>query len=513
MGFWKWAEAEPDRLAVVDPEGREISFGELAARSNRVLHGLRSLGVQVGDSIAVLMPNGTAVLDFFLAASQGGLYLTTINFRLMPDEISYVLADSGAGVFVAHERVAAVARAAVERASVPLERRFAVGDVPGFRSLEDLTRGQPATRPEDRRPGDRMQYTSGTTGRPKGIRRPLDDADVDVVAARPLTGPVFGLKAGQGVHLVCGPMYHSAPLSVGAVALHHGIPLVLMDKWSPEETLRLIERYRVTTTHMVPTMFHRLLALPEETKSRYDLSSLETVVHGAAPVSRDVKRRMIEWWGPILYEYFGSTEVAGCGVSSKDWLEHPGTVGKPWPGIELEIVDSDGNPCPPGVPGRVYMSHVARLPFEYYKSPEKTAASRRGNFVTVGDIGYLDEEGWLYPCDREANMIISGGVNIYPAEVEAVLLEHPAVADVAVFGIPNEDWGEEVKAVVEPRAGHETSSDLERELIEFTRSRIAHYKCPRSVDFREHLPRDDNGKLYKRRIRDEYWEGRASRLV
>jgi long-chain acyl-CoA synthetase len=511
VGFWRWVEAEPERLALVDPDGTEVSFGELAASAHQTLHGLRALGLGVGDDFAVLLPNGSTFLNFYLAAIQGGFYITPLNFHLMPDEVAYVLDDSEAKLFVAHERFGEVARAAVAKAGIPLDSCFAVGDIEGFRPAAEITAGQPTTRPIDRVLGERLMYTSGTTGKPKGIRRPLVDVDVDEAVSGNRQATLFGMKVGEGVHLVSGPFYHAAPLSVAAGGLHIGNVLVLMDKWDAEETLRLIDRYKVTTSHMVPTMFHRLLSLPDDVKAKYDISSIESIVHGAAPVSRDVKARMIDWWGPVFYEYFGATEVSGKGVSSEDWLAHPGTVGKPWQGVDLKILDDDGNPCPPGVPGRIYMRSPQGL-FEYHKSPVKTEQSRLGDFITVGDIGFVDEEGWLYPCDREANMIISGGVNIYPAEVEAVFLEHPAVGDVAVFGIPNDEWGEEVKAVVEPRAGYDASPALERDLIDFARSRIAHFKCPRSVDFRDNLPRADNGKLYKRLIKAEYWKDR-DRLI
>jgi long-chain acyl-CoA synthetase len=269
----------------------------------------------------------------------------------------------------------------------------------------------------------------------------------------------------------------------------------------------------VSHTHMVPTMFHRLLRFRAESRYEIVLPSLETVVHGAAPISPGLKKQMIEWWGPIFYEYFGSTEIAGTGVDSHDWLAHPGTVGKPWPGVELKVLDEDGNDCPAGVPGRIYMRVRSRPIFEYNNNPRDTKAGRMGEFITVGDIGYLDSDGWLYPCDRAAHMIISGGVNIYPAEVEAVLLEHPLVSDVAVIGVPNEEWGEEVKALVELLPGATGKEDLASELITYARSRIAHFKCPRSVDFEEHLPRDANGKLYKRLVRERYWEGRSSRII
>lgn len=511
LGFWRWAESDPTRRAIIDSNGAIIAFEELAKLANALLHGLRNVGCEYGDTIAVMLPNSVEMITAYLAAIQGGLYVVFLNYHLKPDEVAYVLSDSEAVIFIASSRYSAVARSAADDANIPEASRFAVGgSITGFHDYTELVVGQPTERPADIRPGDRMQYTSGTTGRPKGVRRGLDTGTVDEVASRPGIGGIFGLVAGRGIHLVAGPLYHSAPMSVASMALNYGNTIVLMDKWDPEETLRLIAEYRVTHSHMVPTMFHRLFRLPTEIKNKYDVSSLRTVVHGAAPISADLKREMISWWGPVLYEYFGSTEVSGTGVNSEDWLRHVGTVGKPWPGVELRIVDESGQECPPNVPGKIYMRSVYRNLFEYYKSPEKTVASRLlGDFVTVGDIGYLDDDGWLYACDRSANVVISGGVNIYPAEVEMILGSHPAVADVAVFGVPNTEWGEEIKAVAELSKGYEPSATLEKDLIAYCRQRLAHYKCPRTVEFRMSLPRDNNGKLYKRLIRSEYWPDRA----
>jgi long-chain acyl-CoA synthetase len=281
-----------------------------------------------------------------------------------------------------------------------------------------------------------------------------------------------------------------------------------MDRWTPESALAAIERHRVTTTHMVPTQFHRLLALPEDVKRRYDVSSLRHVIHAAAPCPVDVKRGMLDWWGPVIYEYYAASEGGGTLVTPEEWLQHPGTVGRAWPGAEVRVLDDAGNACATGTPGTVYMA-LGTQDFEYHGDKSKTDANRRDGFFTVGDIGYLDEEGYLFLCDRKTDMIISGGVNIYPAEVESVLLTHPQVADAAVFGIPDEDWGEQVKAVVEPAPGAVPGPALAEDILGFCAARVAKYKCPRSVDFVATMPRDPNGKLYKRKLRDPYWEGRA----
>jgi len=293
-------------------------------------------------------------------------------------------------------------------------------------------------------------------------------------------------------------------MTFSTTSLHAGHTVVLMDGWSPEETLRLIEEQRVSTSHMVPTQFHRLLALPDEVRAAADVSSLTHVIHAAAPCPVEDKRRMLEWWGPVIYEYYAATEGGGTLVTPREWLERPGTVGRPWPNSDVRVDDDEGRPCPPGVPGTVWMS-LAAADFEYHRDADKTRAGRREGYFTVGDVGYLDDDGYLFLCDRKADMIISGGVNIYPAEVESALLAHPGVGDAAVFGIPDPEWGEQVKAVVEPVAGATAGPELAQELIDFCRERLAGYKCPRSVDFTDALPREPTGKLLKRRLRDPYW--------
>jgi long-chain acyl-CoA synthetase len=509
LGFWRLAGADPDRLAVVDPDGREIAAGELLASSNRLVHGLRALGLQRGDVLATVLPNGAAMLELFLAATQAGWYITPINHHLAGPEIAYIVDDCEAKALIGHERFGeALTRAADEIALGP-EARFAVGDVPGFRPYAELSAGQPDTAPSDRTVGAPMQYTSGTTGRPKGVRRPLVEADPDEMGGL-YTGflQMFGITPqDDNVHLVVSPLYHTAVLVFTASSMHLGHTVVLMDKWTPEGTLERIERHRVTTSHMVPTQFHRLLALPEEVRQRYDVSSLRHMVHAAAPCPPEIKRRMLDWWGPVIDEYYAATEGGGTLVRPEEWLERPGTVGKAWPTSEIRIFDEEGAELPPGEIGTVYM-RMSTGDFEYYKDKEKTEANRRHGFFTVGDVGFLDEEGWLFLRDRKSDMIISGGVNIYPAEIEGELLTHPKVGDAAVFGIPHEDWGEEVKAVVEPADGVEAGPDLEDELRAHLRDRVAGYKVPRSIDFLATLPRDPNGKLYKRRLRDPYWADR-----
>jgi len=510
LGFWSIAHANPDHLALVDPNERLVSAGELLAACNQVVHGLRALGLQPGDSVAMLLPNRVEVFELYLAILQAGFYLVPINWHLVGPEIAYIVDDCEAKVFIADARFADHACAAADEIDFPADRRFSVGGaIPGFHAYEELKAGQPTEDPPDRTTGAVMNYTSGTTGRPKGVRRKLPGVPPEEVATG-FAGMLFMFRLqpfDDNVHLCGSPLYHTAVLVFAGGAIHAGHTVVLMDKWTPEEMLRLIDKYRVTNTHMVPTQFVRLLALPDEVKAKYDMSSLRHMVHAAAPCPPDVKRQMIEWWGPVIDEYYAASEGGGTIVFADEWLEHPGTVGRAWPMSEIVILDDDNNELPPGQVGTVYM-HMKTGDFEYFKDKEKTDRSRYGKFFTVGDVGYLDEDGWLYLSDRKTDMIISGGANIYPAEIESVLIMHPKVADVAVFGIPHDDWGEEVKAVVEPIEGVEPGPELEAEILEWAADKLAKYKTPRSIDFVDELPRDPNGKLYKRKLRDPYWEGR-----
>jgi long-chain acyl-CoA synthetase len=378
---------------------------------------------------------------------------------------------------------------------------LAGGDADGFESFEAALAAESGDALEETIPGSQMMYTSGTTGRPKGVHRP-PIAGASTTAAANLGGYN---EAGGDVHLCTGPLYHAAPLAFSlATPSTYGATVVLMDKWDAEETLRLIDQYKVTHSHMVPTMFHRLLSLGDDVRAQYDTSSLRHVLHGAAPCPVPVKQRMIEWLGPIIREYYAATEGVGSFIDSKTWLEHPGTVGRPFLPGQVKIGDEAGEELPVGEVGLVYIKAPETTRFQYFKDEEKTAKTFVGDYFTLGDMGYLDEDGYLFLTDRTANLIISGGVNIYPAEVDAVLLEHPAVGDAATIGIPNPEWGEEVKAVVELQPGIEGTDELRKELLQFCRDRLAGYKCPRSVDFVDALPRQDNGKIYKRLLRDQY---------
>ena len=371
--------------------------------ANQLVHGLRARGLRHGDAVAVLLPNGEPLVSTLLAVMQAGWHWVPINTHLTASEVAWIVADSGARAFVAHERYAAVARAAADEAGLAASARSAVGRIDGFASFESLLAGQPTARPGERLAGQFMQYTSGTTGRPKAVQRSTPAFDPDQMAAMlaPNLARYDITPGGDHVHLVTSPMYHLAPLSFGYFSLHFGHPVVLMDHFEPEEALRLIERHRVTTTHMVPTQFHRLMLLPEETRRRYDVSSLRHVMHAAAPCPVELKRKMLDWWGPVIYEYYGASEGGGTLVRAAEWLEKPGTVGRPWPGAGVRVLDDEGKDLPPGEVGTVFMKLT--MDFAYKGDPEKTRASRRGEWFSVGDIGWLDADGYLFldgPQDR-----------------------------------------------------------------------------------------------------------------
>jgi long-chain acyl-CoA synthetase len=510
LGFWALAHEEPEHLALVGPDGTEFTSAQLLGRANQVVHGLRSLDLQPGDVVATLLPNGVEMFELYLAALQAGWRLVPINHHLIAPEVAYIIKDSEAKVFVADARFADVARDAADESALPAAARLGVGDISGFASYGALRDSQPAEDPAARTIGDVMNYTSGTTGNPKGVFRPLSGQSPEE-AALGLSGILFlfGLQPqDDNVHIVGSPLYHTAVMRFSGASIHLGHTIVLMDKWIPEEMLELIEKYRVTSSHMVPTQFHRLLALPEATRTKYDMSSLRHMIHAAAPCPIDVKYKMIEWWGNAIDEYYAASEGGGTLVSAEEWLLKPGTVGKAWPISEIAIFDDEANKIEePNVIGTVYMS-MQTGDFSYHKDKKKTDSNRIGKYFTVGDVGLIDEDGYLFLRDRKIDMIISGGANIYPAEIENVVLGFPKVGDVAVFGIPHDDWGEEIKAVVEPADGIKPSPELAAEILDYCSTRLAKFKTPKSIDFTDTMPRDPNGKLYKRKLRDPYWEGR-----
>ena len=450
--------------------------------------------------------------EVWAACSRGGYRLTPINWHLTGEEAAYIIDDCEAQVIVADARHAASAAEAARHVPLATVRLAIGGAIDGYESYEDAVSAEDGADIDDPAPGGQMIYTSGTTGRPKGVTRdmaalaatPSSAAATATVATTRLTS-INAYVPGEDMHLCTGPLYHAAPLAFSlSLPLASGVGIVMMDDWDAQETLRLIEEHSITHTHMVPTMFVRLLKLPDDVRERHDITSLRNVLHGAAPCPPNVKQSLMDWLGPILYEYYAATEGAGTVVGPDVWLEHPGTVGLVDPPEHIKIGDEDGNELPRGEVGLVYIKAPDVGRFEYYKDPDKTSSAYRGTYFTLGDVGYVDDDNYLFLTDRSANLIISGGVNIYPAEVDAVLLEHDAVRDVATIGVPDPEWGESVKAVVELQDGVEPTPELAQELMDFARVRLAHFKCPRTVDFVASLPREDTGKIFKRKLRDQY---------
>lgn len=507
-----YAAHTPDRPAVVmGGTGETLTYAELDAGSRRFAQVLRSHGIGPGGHVAILMENNLEYLEVAWAAQRAGLYYTAVNSHLLKDEVQYILDDCGAQALVTSTAMAdVVTRLDLSRIGL----RVCVGELSGFESYDALVAAQGDGPLEDELEGREMLYSSGTTGRPKGIRKELSLTPFGDPESRPvkLTVAIEGLLAGAGsVYLSPAPLYHSAPL-VYSMTLHRlGATVVVMERFDARAALDLIERHRVTLAQFVPTMFTRMLRLPEEERARRDLSSLRMVLHSAAPCPVPVKQAMMDWWGPIIHEYYAGTEdVGSTHITPQEWLEHPGSIGRPLD--ECHILGADGEELPDGEPGAVYFKSANQM--TYHNDPDKTASvtSEQG-WRTMGDIGYRDADGYLYLTDRQAHMIISGGVNIYPQETENVLACHPAVADVAVIGVPDQEMGEAVKAVVQAADPARADADLARELVAYCRDRLAAYKCPRSVDFVEELPRDPNGKLYKRRLRERYWAGHGSLVL
>ncbi|MET0901668.1 MAG: acyl-CoA synthetase, partial [Acidimicrobiales bacterium] len=480
------------------------------AEANRVSHLFRSLGLRPGDHIAFCLENHPRFHALVWGAHYAGLYYTAMSSRLTTEEMAYILDDCGAQGFITSSHKADQAAELVDQMPAVKVRLMLGGAIDGYEPYEDVVASQPAEPLEEARvEGQDMLYSSGTTGRPKGVKVPMLDAPLgdgaDSVTG--LAAVLFGADDST-VYLSPAPLYHAAPLRFCRAVHRLGGTVVVMEHFDPEQYLALVQEHRVSFSQVVPTMFIRMLKLPEEVRARYDLSSLQAVVHAAAPCPAEVKAQIIEWFGPVIHEYYAGTEGNGfVYCNSTDWLAHPGTVGKALVGT-VHIVGDDGEEVPTGESGTVYFEGEAASTFEYHNDPQKTADSRdpkgRG-WSTLGDVGHLDDDGFLYLTDRRAYMIITGGVNVYPQEAENVLALHPKVNDVAVFGVPNDDFGEEVKAVVEPVAMGDAGPALERELIAYCKDHLADVKCPRSIDFRPELPRHPTGKLYKRLLKDEYW--------
>jgi long-chain acyl-CoA synthetase len=501
--------------------GRRRDHAEVAGRVARIAGGLERLGVKQGDSVCILMRNDIAFIEAAYAAMRLGAYAVPVNWHFKPEEVGYVLNDSGARVLIGHAdmlhrlREVIPAGATVLSAPTPsemlsqykIDRDYLA--TPAFAvELESwLEQQNPYEGPARPQPQN-MIYTSGTTGHPKGVRRDAPTPEQTIAAER-LRAVMYGLKPGVRA-LLPGPLYHSAPNAFGLRAGRLDGALVLMPRFDPEEFLRVIQEQKIDSIFMVPTMFVRLMKLPEAVRRKYDVSSLRHVVHAAAPCPADVKRAMIEWWGPVIYEYYGSTEAGALTfATSDDALIKPGTVGKVLEGVELRFLGEDGSPVPQGEIGEIYSRNADNPDFTYHNKPEKRAEIERDGFVTSGDVGYLDEDGYVFICDRKRDMVISGGVNIYPAEIESALHAVPGVHDCAVFGIPDDEFGEALMAVVEPQAGVTLDvADIRAQL----KTSLADYKVPRHVEILQNLPREDSGKIFKRRLRDPYWE-RAGRRI
>ncbi|HWX64750.1 acyl-CoA synthetase [Bradyrhizobium sp.] len=507
------ARTQPNKIAYqMAGTGKAITYRELDELSNQGAHLFRALGLEAGDHIALLMENRLAFMEICWAAQRAGLYYTAISRYLTKDEIAYIVQDCGAKAFITSPKCAEQVRNLVTGA--PGEPIFFMLDEaePGFRSWDSEAIVQPVSPIADEVAGYDMLYSSGTTGRPKGIKKAFEGKPIDW--PNPLLMTLCADMCGMGndsIYLSPAPLYHAAPLRFNMMAITLGSSSIIMERFDAEEFLELVEKHKATQSQLVPTMFVRMLKLPEEVRSRYDISSLKGAIHAAAPCPVDVKAKMIDWWGPILIEYYAGSEGNGVTVcSSQQWLQHRGSVGRAVVG-KIRILDEHDAEVPVGEIGAIYFADAPV--FSYHNDPEKTkrAYNARG-WSTLGDVGYLDQDGFLYLTDRKSYMIISGGVNVYPQETEDVLINHPAVADVAVFGVPNEEMGEEVKAVVQPHDMASAGRALEAELIQFCKTHLSPLKCPRSVDFEAELPRTPTGKLVKRHLRDRYWPKPPARL-
>jgi long-chain acyl-CoA synthetase len=512
-GIAAQARRAGDKPAII--LGDEVrSYAALEDRVNRTARALRRAGIGAGDRVAVALHNGIEWFELLNALGCLGAMLVPLSFRGKGPELAYLMADSGARLLVTDAAMSGeIDRALAELDGWEDDRVWVVGQRTPWRgrSFEAVIAAEPAEPLADVLPGggyNVMIYTSGTTGRPKGIERAPLPADRVADQMRGVAR-MWGFGA-DDVHLVCGPLYHTAPGSQGQMHLGIGATVVVLPRFDAEACLAAIERHRVTNAMMVPAMFFRILALPEATRRRHDLSSLRKVLHAAAPCPIDVKRRILEVFPPgVVWEFYGASEGGGTWIGPDEWLARPGSVGRPWPGLDVKVLDDAGREAPPGEIGTIYLKTTPGARFSYKGADEKTRAAFAGDYFTVGDMGYLDSDGYLFIADRKHDMIISGGANIYPAEVEQTLYRHPKIVDAAVIGVPDDEMGESVKAIVELRPGEAATAD---EIIAFCRRDLAHYKCPRSVDFVAELPREPQGKVLKRLLREPHWAGRTTRV-
>jgi long-chain acyl-CoA synthetase len=497
MSHSLWAELKGDQVAIYDPLGT-TTFRQINAAANKIVRLLRERGLKEGDAVALLCSNRAAFVEVLSACLRGGYRITPVNWHLNADEVEYIINDCEAKALIAETRYPSGTSAKAPQVTL----KVSIGDdAEGFEPYDKLLAQFDGSDILDPTPGSSMLYTSGTTGRPKGVYRRNTGAMVGLVnVAEP-----------NDVQLCAGPAYHAAPLAFDVrSSMIMGIPLVFMDRWDSEGVLKIIQDRKVTRAHLVPIMFQRLLNLPDEVRSKYDVSSLRYIIHGAAPCPPEVKKAMIDWVGPIINEYYaGSEGGAGFVVTSEEWLKKPGTVGKLPDPTALRILDDDGHDVPQGVSGTLYFKVSPIAPFEYYKDPDKTAAAHREGYFTLGDVGYLDEDGYLFLTGRTAECIISGGVNIYPQEIDNELIKHPAVEDACTIGVPNEEWGEEVKSVLTLNPGFVGSPELAGDIQKFARDHLAGFKVPRTIEFVDELPRSPAGKIQRKKVREPYWAGRA----
>jgi fatty-acyl-CoA synthase len=512
-----WAREFPNKPAVIEAAtGAAVTYRELDDRSKRLAQLLYARGLRRGDRLAVFMENNPRYLEVIWAALRSGLYLAPINRYLTAEEVAYILEDSTAAALVASKQLEPVAAELPAPSWGSCVRLVVDGPIDGYERYEEAIAPFPAERLEREPIGTFLLYSSGTTGRPKGIWRPLQDLTIDEASAQMgvMQRELWGYTP-DTVYLSPAPLYHSAPLIFCTLTLALGGTVILLQKFDALEALHAIERYRVTHSQWVPTMFTRLLRLSDEERRRHDLGSHRVAIHAAAPCPIEIKKRMMDWWGPVIYEYYGGSESNGCThITPQEWLAHPGSVGRPYLGI-LHICDEEGKELEAGEDGLVYFE-MEVMPFEYLNDPQKTRDVQHPvhkNWSTLGDVGHVDDDGYLYLTDRATFMIVSGGVNIYPQEIEDVIIAHPEVLDVAVVGVPDVDMGEAVKAVVQLAPGARPSAELARDIQLHTRERLAHYKCPKSIDFVDELPRLPTGKLYKRLVKDRYWGDKTSRIV
>ena len=501
-----WARLTPDKTAVVSPDGSSRTFAEVNATANKLTRLFREHGLGKGDALAIVCSNRAEFVEVQAATLRSGLRITPVNWHLTTDEIAYIVNDCEAKVLVAEARVAAIPAVAEQCPSLVL--KLAVGGpIAGFADYDAAIAPFDGSDITDPVLGNQMMYTSGTTGRPKGVFR-----------ENPVVTPsaMYALRGydENSIQLCAGPAYHAAPLAFDIrAAMGAGAPLHFLDKWDSELVLRTISERKITHLHLVPIMFQRLLALPDEVKAKYPVDHVKYIVHGAAPCPPEVKHAMIEWFGPVLSEYYaGSEGGAGFTISSEEWLKKPGSVGKRPALLQVRILDEEGNDCPPGVPGGIYHQLPPGGGFTYFKDAAKTAANRVGDFFTMGDVGYFDEDDYLFLTGRNAETIISGGVNIDPQEIDNELIKHDAVADSATVGVPHDEWGEQVKAVILLKPGHQPSEALAQEILDFARRSLPSFKVPRSLDFVHDLPRSEAGKVQRNKVRAPYWEGRARQI-